>query len=187
MSLLPGIACAVAGYALFYYAADVLVWAHSGDGAASADPVTLAACFGLPSAGSSGVFMPPFHVGIGVPGAISDPRGLLGGTAVTGFVGQVSAAAAADGGVTTTPGVAGGTGSPAAGVGPDLTTPGAVAGTPSSQRGPSTPAGIGAPAQNGQPATGVYVQNGLQQLANGQWVPLPGPSSSTANSSGANR
>lgn len=193
--VIGGLALLTGGYALAYYGMDVLVWAHTA-GNPPQDPVPLSHLIGLPTdtpAAASGTFMPPFKLGTAVPGSITDARGLLGGTPTTGAY---------------TPAVGGATGGPgsstdlgATGIGPSVGNTGGGGGTglpavpsSSSTRGPSGGGatsmplpGNGSPGTAGNPATGVYVQNGMQQLANGKWVPLPGPSSSTANSSGANR
>lgn len=83
--IIGGLALFAGGYAIAYYGANVLMWAHGPDESAS-DPIPLSHLFGFPSEaiGDPGEFMPPFKLGGDIPGAITDARGLLGGTATTG-------------------------------------------------------------------------------------------------------
>lgn len=85
------------GYALLYYAVDVLVWAHS-PSLPTNDPPPLSSLLGLPADNTSGAgppargsFFPPINLGNQIPGAITDARGLLGGLPTTGTYSQVSA------------------------------------------------------------------------------------------------
>lgn len=83
--IIGGLAMFAGGYAIAYYGANVLMWAHSADEPAN-DPIPLSHLFGFPSesVGDPGEFKPPFHLGEEIPGSITDSRGLLGGTATTG-------------------------------------------------------------------------------------------------------
>jgi hypothetical protein len=181
-----------AGYAGVYYAVDVLVWAHFST--STNDPVSMAACLGFPG-GRSQPFMPPVTLGILIPGAITDARGLLGGTPTTGAYLQAAAPGPpgggmggmplTKGGVPLNPGAGGGGGAPGASspsfnIG-SLENPatrprppgfiGPVAVNPVS-RGATTN-GFGTPAAPGRPATGVYNQGLVQQNANGTWSLSP--------------
>lgn len=83
--IIGGLALMAGGYALAYYGLNVLFWAHSAD-EPSEDPIPLSHLFGFSSdmVGDPGEFMPPFKLGVDIPGAITDARGLLGGTPTTG-------------------------------------------------------------------------------------------------------
>lgn len=83
--IIGGLAMMAGGYAIAYYGANVLMWAHGPD-ESTADPIPLSHLFGFPSEsiGDPGEFMPPFKLGAEIPGSITDARGLLGGTATTG-------------------------------------------------------------------------------------------------------
>lgn len=80
--MLIGFALIAAGYAGVYYAVNVLVWAHFS--VATEEPVPFAMCLGFPSKPRGQPFMPPVTLGIQIPGAITDARGLLGGVPSTG-------------------------------------------------------------------------------------------------------
>jgi hypothetical protein len=191
--VLIGFLLIAAGYAGVYYAIDVLVWAHFST--STNEPVPFGQCLGL-SAGRAAPFMPPVTLGIAIPGAITDARGLLGGTPTTGAYLQASGGEAVGGKfLNVTPGGVP-TGTSAGGSAPGSSAPsfnigslenpatrprppgfiGPVAVNPAGPGATTNAAGqplsgFGTPATAGRPATGVYRQGGLVQGADGVWRP----------------
>lgn len=190
--MLFGFALIAAGYAGVYYAVNVLVWAHFSTD--TAEPVPFAMCLGLPGGARKTPFMPPVQLGVQIPGAITDARGLLGGVPTTGAYITAQSALGKEGGLFTKSGV------PLTGPGPAPntgTSSGGATTTPSYNIGslenpairPRPPGFIGPvavnpispgatsnqfgqPASLGHPATGVYRQGNMQQNSDGTWSPI---------------
>lgn len=188
--MLFGFALLAAGYAGVYYAVNVLVWAHFSTD--TAEPVPFAMCVGFPTRPRKVPFMPPVQLGVQIPGAITDARGLLGGVPTTGSYITAGAALAKEGGFFTKSGVplTGGGPGPLAGTSAGGSAPSFNLGSledpatrprPPGYMGPvavnpispgATENQFGQPATLGHPATGVYRQGNMQQNADGTWSPI---------------